>query len=135
MTSLVSCCARIVNQNKWPTLLHDRADVTVGYKLFHVHFPFKDSGPFEHLHIKFNKEILVVYCIATNAAFLVVRDSSAVRRFFFCFFARGVGRQRALHKEISGFASPILGRHISTFCGFRILFSIRNPYINRFINH
>ena len=31
MTSFVSCCARIVNQNKWPTLLHDRADVTVGY--------------------------------------------------------------------------------------------------------
>ena len=31
MTSLVSCCARIVNQNKCPTLLHDRADVTVGY--------------------------------------------------------------------------------------------------------
>ena len=31
MTSLVSCCARIVNQNRWPTLLHDRADVTVGY--------------------------------------------------------------------------------------------------------
>ena len=31
MTSLVSWCARIVNQNKWPTLLHDRADVTVGY--------------------------------------------------------------------------------------------------------
>ena len=33
MTSLVSCCARIVNQNKWSTLLHDRADVTVGYML------------------------------------------------------------------------------------------------------
>jgi hypothetical protein len=31
MTSLVSCCARIVNKNKWPTLLHDRADVTVEY--------------------------------------------------------------------------------------------------------
>jgi hypothetical protein len=30
MMSLVLCCARIVNQNKWPTLLHDRADVTVG---------------------------------------------------------------------------------------------------------
>jgi hypothetical protein len=29
-----SCCARIVNQNKWPTLLHDRADVTVGYEIF-----------------------------------------------------------------------------------------------------
>jgi hypothetical protein len=31
MTSLVSCCTRIVKQNKWPTLLHDRADVTLGY--------------------------------------------------------------------------------------------------------
>ena len=28
MTSSVSCCARIINQNKWPTLLHGRADVT-----------------------------------------------------------------------------------------------------------
>jgi hypothetical protein len=25
--------------------------------------------------------------------------------------------------------------HISTFRGYRILFSIRNPYINRFTNH
>ena len=32
MTSLVSCCARIVNQKKGPTLLHDRADVTSRYK-------------------------------------------------------------------------------------------------------
>jgi hypothetical protein len=31
MTPLVSCCTRIVvNQNKWPTLLHDRADVMLG---------------------------------------------------------------------------------------------------------
>ena len=51
----------------------------------------------------------------------LVRDSSAVRRLFF--FARAVGRQRALHKENSGFASPTLGRHISTFCGYRIWFS------------
>jgi hypothetical protein len=64
----------------------------------------------------------------------VVRDSSAVRRLFFV-VARAVGRQRALHEENSGFASPTLGRHISTFCGYRILFSIRNPYINRFTNH
>jgi hypothetical protein len=35
----------------------------------------------------------------------------------------------------SGFTSPTLGRHISTFRGYRILFSIRNPYINRFTNH
>ena len=33
MTSLVSRCARIVNQNMRPTLLHDRADVTLGYIL------------------------------------------------------------------------------------------------------
>ena len=46
-----------------------------------------------------------------------------------------MGRQSALHKENSGFATPTLGRHISTFRGYRILFSIRNPYINRFTNH
>ena len=51
------------------------------------------------------------------------------------FFARAVGRQRALHKENSRFAAPTPGQHISTFCGYRILFSIRNPYINRFTNH
>ena len=50
-------------------------------------------------------------------------------------FARAVGRQRTMHTENSGFASPTLGRHISTFRGYRILFSIRNPYINRFTNH
>jgi hypothetical protein len=49
--------------------------------------------------------------------------------------ARAVGCQRALHKENSRFASPTLGWHISTFCGYQILFSIRNPYINRFTNH
>jgi hypothetical protein len=31
MMSSVSCCARFVNQNNWPTLLHDRADVTTRY--------------------------------------------------------------------------------------------------------
>jgi hypothetical protein len=60
---------------------------------------------------------------------------------FFCrptalyIFASAVGRQRAMHTEKSGFASPTLGQHISTFRGYRILFSIRNPYINRFTNH
>jgi hypothetical protein len=42
-----------------------------------------------------------------------------------------VGRQRALHTENSGFAHATLLWHISTFRGYRILFSIRNPYINR----
>jgi hypothetical protein len=43
-----------------------------------------------------------------------------------------VGRQSAIYTENSWFASPALGRHISTFRGYRILFSIRNSYINRF---
>ena len=49
--------------------------------------------------------------------------------------ARAVERQSAIYTENSGFASPTLGQHISTFRGYRILFSIRNPYINRFTNH
>ena len=64
----------------------------------------------------------------------LVRDSSDVRRVFVR-LAGAVGRQTALHKENSEFAAPNLGRHISTFRGYRILFSIRNPYINRFTNH
>ena len=54
---------------------------------------------------------------------------------FFFRLAGAVGRQRALHMENSGFAAATLRRHISTFRGYRILFSIRNPYINRFTNH
>ena len=64
----------------------------------------------------------------------LVRDSSAVRRLFVQ-LAGAVGHQSALHKENSRFAAPTLGRHISTFCGYRILFSILNTYINRFTNH
>jgi hypothetical protein len=44
--------------------------------------------------------------------------------------AVAVQRQRVIHTENSGFAFPTLGQHISTFRGYRILFSIRNPYIN-----
>jgi hypothetical protein len=57
---------------------------------------------------------------------ILVQDSSAVRRLFVRLVG-AVGRQSALHKENSGFAIPTLGRHISTFRGYRILFSIRNP--------
>jgi len=49
--------------------------------------------------------------------------------------AGAVVRQSALHKENSGFATPTLGLHISTFRGYQILFSIQNVYINRFPNH
>ena len=64
----------------------------------------------------------------------LVRDSSAVRRLFGR-FAGAVGHQSVLHKENSGFVAPTLGWHISTFLGYPILYSIRNPYINRFTNH
>ena len=70
-------------------------------------------------------------CINANG---LVRDSSAGRRLFVR-LAGAVGRQSALHKENSGFAAPTPGRHISMFRGYQILFSIRNPYINRFTNH
>jgi hypothetical protein len=65
---------------------------------------------------------------------IVVRDSSAVRQLSVR-LAGAMGRQSALHKENSGFATPTLGQHISTFRGYQILFSIRNPFINRFTNH
>jgi hypothetical protein len=54
---------------------------------------------------------------------------------FFFRLARAVGRQRALYTENSGFVHATLPWHISTFRGYQILFSIRNPYINRFANH
>jgi hypothetical protein len=49
--------------------------------------------------------------------------------------AVAVQRQSVIHTENGRFAFPTLGQHISTFRGYRILFSIRNPYINRFTNH
>jgi hypothetical protein len=45
--------------------------------------------------------------------------------------AVAVQRQSVIHTENSGFASPTLGQHISTSRGYRILFSIRNLYVNR----
>jgi hypothetical protein len=64
-------------------------------------------------------------------------------KIFVCLFIRksspmihcGNRRQSAIYTENSGFASPTLGQHISTFRGYRILFSIRNSYINRFTDH
>jgi hypothetical protein len=64
----------------------------------------------------------------------LVRDSSAFRQLFFR-LAGAEGRQRALHMENSGFTHATLPWHISTFRGYQILFSIRNPYINGFTNH
>jgi hypothetical protein len=49
--------------------------------------------------------------------------------------AGAVGRQSALHTENNGIAHATLRWHISTLRSYRILFSIQNPYINRFTNH
>ena len=76
----------------------------------------------------------ICLCVQKGVDALIVQVSSAVRRLFVR-LAGVVGRRSALHKENSGFAAPTLGRHISTFHGYQILFSIRNPYIKRFINH
>ena len=75
-----------------------------------------------------------IYCSLHLSNPNVVRDSSA-RPTVFVRLAGVVGRHSALYKENSGFAATTLRWHISTFCGYRILFSIRNPYINRFTNH
>jgi len=77
------------------------------------------------------KDVNIVILLSCSQ---LVRDSSAVWRLFVR-LAGAVGRQSAQHKENSGFAAPTLGQHISTFRGYQILFSIRNPYINRFTNH
>jgi hypothetical protein len=76
----------------------------------------------------------ILRCTVVNDRIIVVRYSSAVRRLFVR-LAGAVGHQSTLHKENSGFATPTLGWHISTFRGYQILFSIQNPYINRFTNH
>jgi hypothetical protein len=80
------------------------------------------------------KTIFVCPQTCVTLVYWLVRDSSAVRRLFVQ-LAGAVGCPSALHKENSGFATPTLGWHISTFRGYRILFYIRNPYINHFTNH
>jgi hypothetical protein len=104
----------------------DKTALTVRHSSFTLH---------EHVsaHLKHNKyffDIPIPFC---HNLYL----SATLKQFLTEFAAR----YNCLHhvymsiKENSGFASPILGRHISTFCGYRILFSIRNPYVNRFTNH
>ena len=63
----------------------------------------------------------------------LVRDSSAVRRLFSICCSRGTSESSTYGKQ--RICPPTLGQHISTFRGYLILFSIRNPYINRFTNH
>ena len=82
------------------------------------------SSPWEKLHVR-HKGVQRM----PSPRFLCRRTTLYI-------FARAVERQeRNIYTENSGFASPTLGQHISTFRGYRILFSIRNPYINRFTNH
>jgi hypothetical protein len=108
---------------------------------------FKHIVNSDKLHIHFCKYILGANKTSTNFAILseLGRISFALDCFtsVFKYWYRldsstnfvAVGRQSAIHTENSGFASPTVGQHISTFRGYRILFSIINPYINRFTNH
>ena len=92
-----------------------------------------------HFWIDFNKfytkTFSIVYILIVYLLIMFISPRFLCRPTALYIFARAVGRQRAMHTENSGFASPTLGQHISTFRGYRSLFSIRNPYINRFTNH
>ena len=64
----------------------------------------------------------------------VVGDSSVVRRHYILLLDPSNVRAQYIRKT-ADLPHPALGRHISTFRGYRILLTIRNPYINRFTNH
>jgi hypothetical protein len=53
--------------------------ILYGCEIWGVDHCFKDSELFEHLHIKFIKEILGVHCKATNAACLTELNRYPVR--------------------------------------------------------
>jgi hypothetical protein len=64
----------------------------------------------------------------------VVRDSSVVRRHYILLLEPSNVRAQYIRKT-ADLPHPAQVRHISTFRGYRILLTIRNPYINRFTNH
>jgi hypothetical protein len=88
---------------------------------------------------EFNKKSLKIPKGQSESIYRRRTDNTMAKRksptAFFSRMAGAVGPQRALHTQNSGFAAATLRRHISTFRGYQILFSIRNPYINRFTNH
>ena len=77
--------------------------------------------------------LIYLSLINYNLHATVVRDSSAVRRLLWTCCSRGTSESSTYRKQ--QIFPPNLGQHISTFRGYLILFSIRNPYINRFTNH
>jgi hypothetical protein len=73
-------------------------------------------------------------CIQCKSSCLIlVRDSSAVRWLLRTCCSRGTSESSTYGKQ--RIFPPTLSQHISTFRGYLILFSIRNPYINHFPNH
>ena len=65
---------------------------------------------------------------------MVVRDSSVVRRHYIFLLEPSNVRVQYIRKTADLPHQPWVP-HISTFRGYRILLTIRNPYINRFTNH
>ena len=84
------------------------------FTAFHFHFILSD-----------NDCVLSLACnhkIATIDACNYVSPRFLCRPMAFFRLAGAVGCQSALHKENSEFTAPTLGRHISTFRGYQILF-------------
>ena len=63
---------------------------------------------------------VAVYCVSTPSPRFLCLLTALINLLV------AVQRQSVLYTENSGFASPTLGQHISTFRGYRILFSIIN---------
>ena len=83
------------------------------------------SSSFHFRLFKLNRNWVIGGIVHLSSRFLCCR-------WLFFLLAGAVGRQSALHMENSGFGTETLRRHISTFRGYWILFSIRNLYINHF---
>ena len=79
------------------------------------------------LALSWGRTVLIIVIL------LAVRDSSAVRRLFSTLCSHGTSESSTYGKQ--RIFPPTLGQHISTYRGYLILLSIRNPYINRFTNH
>jgi hypothetical protein len=111
--------------------------------------PLNDRGISDYRQPERSIEAYNIFVINTNSIVFVYSQSLEVskikknkkniEKFWSSIYlykvAVAVQRQSVIHTENSGFASPTLGQHISTFRGYRILFSIINPYINRFTSH
>jgi hypothetical protein len=104
------------------------------FSALHPQTANSDADGFTHRHLSLSTSIYYQYINMYKITCLCIdRDSSAVRRLFSTCCSRGTSESSTYGKQ--RICPPTLGQHITTFRGYLILFSIRNPYINRFTNH